>query len=298
MKIIVTHHSPDLDAITSVWLLRKFLPGWQEAQVEFVHPGEKSQRVKKVEDFDKKVVVDLGEDEIIHVDTGLGLLDHHQTADNTQCAASLTWDYIRQEIENAGNHFAEGHTEALTRLVKFVVDHDHFKEVTYPDAAADRYDFSLVGILDGLKLSKQNDNQYYVDFVIPCLDALFHTFENKLWVENEVKEKGIEFETKYGKGIGVETLNHALVKLGQRMGYIFVVRKDPRNGFAAIAVHPLSDINLTLAYEQLSKMDPDATWYLHISKKMLLNGSQKNPNMTPTTLSLEQIVRVLENLYK
>ena len=31
-----------------------------------------------------------------------------------------------------------------------------------------------------------------------------------------------------------------------------------------------SGIDLTLAYEQMRKMDPDATWYLHVSKKICL----------------------------
>ena len=56
------------------------------------------------------------------------------------------------------------------------------------------------------------------------------------------------------------------------------------------------DIDLTLVYEQLKKMDPDATWFLHVSKKMLLNGTPKNPKMIPTKLSLSDIIRVLEKI--
>jgi len=41
MKIIVTHMSPDWDAITSVWLLKKYLMGWQEAEVRFVPAGQR-----------------------------------------------------------------------------------------------------------------------------------------------------------------------------------------------------------------------------------------------------------------
>jgi hypothetical protein len=36
MKTIVTHMSVDLDAVTSAWLVRKYFPGWQEAQFAFV----------------------------------------------------------------------------------------------------------------------------------------------------------------------------------------------------------------------------------------------------------------------
>ena len=41
MKIIVTHASPDWDAITSIWLLKRFLPGWNTAEIRFVPAGER-----------------------------------------------------------------------------------------------------------------------------------------------------------------------------------------------------------------------------------------------------------------
>ena len=91
------------------------------------------------------------------------------------------------------------------------------------------------------------------------------------------------------------------------MGYVIVVRKDPRKGYVRIKAKPLSTINnqqstinknidLTLVYERLKKMDPQATWFLHIGRKMLLNGSVKNPKMKPTKLSLTEIIKVLEKI--
>jgi len=46
MKIIVTHISPDWDAISSVWLLKKYLAGWQEAEVRFVPAGQRVGELK------------------------------------------------------------------------------------------------------------------------------------------------------------------------------------------------------------------------------------------------------------
>jgi hypothetical protein len=43
-------------------------------------------------------------------------------------------------------------------------------------------------------------------------------------------------------------------------------------------------------------MDPNATWFLHVGKKMLLNGTVKNPKMIPTKLRLSDIIRVLEKV--
>ena len=40
MRRIITHKSSDLDAISSVWLLKRFYPNWDGAEVEFVNAGE------------------------------------------------------------------------------------------------------------------------------------------------------------------------------------------------------------------------------------------------------------------
>lgn len=304
MKIIVTHLSPDLDAIGSVWIIKRFLPGWIDADVEFVPAGTRSERVKGYTDFEKEAVCMIGRDEIIHVDTGLGPLDHHQTSSMDTCGAKRSLEYVASYLKQAGQSFKDETLEAVTRMTEIIVDYDHFQEVYWPDATSDYYDLSLFAINEGLQYSKQKEDDYYVEFGMTCLDYILHYFENKIWAENELA-KGNVFETKYGKAIGIETINESIVKVAQKTGYVLVVRKDPRKGYVSIKTLPVNKkkrnekgLDLTLAYEQLSKMDPDATWFLHISKKMLLNGSVKNPKMKPTGLSLEEIVKVLEKMYK
>lgn len=301
MKIIVTHTSPDWDAITSVWLLKKFLAGWNDAEVRFVPAGMQLHGAPQETKYKGENPIEkIGEDEIIHVDTGLLPLDHHQIQDVTVSAASLVWEYVQEQITHAGQHFTPEHTEAISRIVKIVVDTDHFKEVYWPEADADRYEFGFLGLLDGLKLVKPANDNYYLEFGIDCLNALTAQFENRIWAEKEIKEKGVVFETRFGKGIGFETLNDTVLKLAQKMGYVIVVRKDPRKGYVRIKTLPATAENkgadLTEVYEQFKKIDPDATWFLHISKKMLLNGSAKNPTMKPTKLSLQQLVDVLEKI--
>lgn len=285
MKIIVVHSSPDMDAITSVWLLKKFLVGWEKAIVKFVPAGERINNNKNLKDTIEKI----GEDEVIHADTGLGPLDHHQTSSDLVCAASLCFDYVKENIP-------EKRREAIKRMVKVVVDIDHFKEVFRKDPLADYHEFDLASILEGLKLQMPGQDDYYIEFIIKCLDAVLHGFENKIWAEKEIAENGKKFKTRFGKGIGLETINDSTVKLAQEMGYAIAVRKDPRKGYVRIKARPESKIDLTLVSEQFRKIDPEATWYLHISKKMLLNGSVKNPKMRPTSLSLGKIIEVLEKI--
>jgi hypothetical protein len=228
----------------------------------------------------------------------MGPLDHHQISDTNVCGASLCFDFVKKNINK--DSIPTEKMEALERISRFVVEVDHFKEVFRKDPLALYNSFSVVDILDGLKLQKPNDDNYYVEFICLCLDALLHELENSVWAEKEIKEKGIEFETKWGKGIGLESINDNVIKLAQLMGYVIVVRRDPRKGYVRIKTKPdeqgKKGVNLTLASEQLKKMDPNATWFLHVSKKMLLNGTPKNPKMKPTKLALNDIIEVLKGV--
>ena len=186
-------------------------------------------------------------------------------------------------------------------MIKFVVGVDHFQEIFRPEPLADYQDFSVVNILDGLKLEKPGQDEFFVDFISDCLDALLHDFENKVWSEREIKSNSTEFDTKWGKGLGLETINDSVIKMAQLMGYVVVVRRDPRKGYVRIKARPNTPgeekgIDLTNVYEKLSKIDPQATWFLHVSKKMLLNGTPKNPKMKPTKMSLNAIIEVLKTI--
>jgi len=298
MKVVVTHMRPDLDAVGSVWAIKRFLPNWEDAEVKFVPAGQKLGIEKPTEST--QVIEKNGTDEVIHVDTGLGPLDHHQTGDDNTCAAKRSWQWA---IHERGGSKPE--IEAGDRLMDIVCEIDHFKEVFWPEPASDRYEITVSRILDGLKLLEKDDDAKIVEFGMTCLDSLYRAFQNKIWAERELEEKGIEFTSVFGKGIGVETFNDDIIHLSQRMGYNIAVRKDPKKGYIRIKASPAAvvgkgkkkgQIDLTPVYERLKEMDPDATWFLHVSKRMLLNGTTKNPTMKPTSLSLKKIVEVIKEI--
>lgn len=297
MKIIVTHTAPDLDATTSVWLLKRFLPGWEDAKVEFVPAGSRRQGAKPGPEV-AEAIEKYGEDEVIHVDTGMGPLDHHQISSDKVCGASRTWDYIRENANEFRNPEQSDkiidREQAISRMIQVVVDVDHFKEVFRSEPLADYQDFSIVNVLDGLKLLKPDSDEFYVEFMLTALDGLLRDFENKIWAEKEIENNSMKFESKWGMGLALETINDDVIKTAQLMGSAVVIRKDPRKGYVRIKANPRFDVDLTNTYEQLRKMDPEATWFLHVSKKMLLNGTPKNPKMVPTKLSLGDIIAVLK----
>jgi hypothetical protein len=276
MKTIVTHIGPDLDAITSVWLVKMFFPGWEEAAVAFVPAGKTLGGLPPDDD-----------PEVIHVDTGFGKFDHHQTDEDT-CAALRVYEAVKAE---------HGKIPALERLLAVVNDTDHFREAFFPNPTSDYWDVSLPSLIDGWRLIYADNPMKTVGIVMDALDAAYKTFQNKMWAEMEIAEKAVRYQTKWGEAIAVETLNDEVVHLGQKMGFPIVIRRDPKKGYLRIKAVPKPDIDLTPLYEALKTADPEATWFLHASRHMILNGSAKNPDMKPTSLPLVRIIEIVTKTF-
>lgn len=271
MKTIVTHIGPDLDAIAGIWLVKTFFPGWEEAALAFVPAGNTLSGKPPDEN-----------PEIIHVDTGFGKYDHHQDNRDT-CAALLVYQDMKPDA-------------TLERMLAVVNDIDHFREVFFPNPTADFWDLGMISEVDGWRLIYSDNPIKIVELGMQALDGIYKTFQNKVWAEKELREKGLEFRTKWGKGIGVETINDETVHLAQKMGYAVAVRKDPKKGYLRIKSLPKDEIDLTPVYNTLKDQEPDATWFLHASRHMVLNGSSKNPDMRPTKKTLQQIIEVIKNI--
>lgn len=279
MKIIVTHISPDQDAICSVWLVKRFFPEFSDAKVEFVPAGQTLNN--QAPDIDP---------DIIHVDTGLGRFDHHQTADRSLCAAIL----VLQEIISKKYIQNDLDREALKKLTAIVLDVDHAGDKLWPEPASDRWDFMLNNVLDGLKF-KGEKNLFLVDYGMDTLEGIFWGMKSKL-SSSKILERGIIFDSPWGRGVGVETAAEGMHSLGERLGYKVIIQKDPRRGNVRIHVHPAEKTaDLTPACEELQKHDPQSDWFLHANKHLLLNGSSKNPTMRPTKLTLQQVIKIVQN---
>lgn len=296
MKLIVTHFSPDLDAVTSVWLIKRFFKNWEKAEVKFVAAGKTLENQP----------VDTDEN-VIHVDTGLGKFDHHDGDEDT-CAARLVLNEIRhlrhpefisgfvskkKRMLNQVQH-DDLNEMALERLVMVVNEIDHFREVYWPNPEADFYDFGMIGMLDGWKVMFGNEPEKIIELSLPCLDGIYKQLQNKVWAEKLLLEDGIEFKTKWGKAVGIETGNDEVIHTGQKKGFQIVVRKDVRKGYIRIKSLPDPQIDLSDLFLKLKKADPEATWYLHPGKHMILNGTTKNPEMRPTKLTLKEIIDLIK----
>ena len=274
MKTIVTHIGSDLDAITAIWLVKTYFPGWEEANMAFVPAGKTLDGAPPDDNPD-----------VIHVDTGMGRYAHHQSDADT-CAAQRVYEVVKA---------SRGADVALERMLAVVNEVDHFREVFFPNPTADFWEFSLVAAIDGWRLLYSDNPIKIVSLAMEALDGIYKTFQNKVWAEKELKEKAVHFDSPWGKAFGIETTNDEVVHLGQKMGYALVIRRDPRKGYIRIKSLPKDDIDLTAVYNTLKEKDPEATWFLHASRHMILNGSAKNPDMRATTLLLEEIIDILKN---
>lgn len=273
-KTIVTHLSPDLDALGAIWLLKKFGPGFSDAGVAFVPIGKLWQGIK----------VDSSS-EVAYVDVGQGKFDHHQRRNKT-CATRLVWQWVGEKKKSLKKD------HALTRLVNLIGEIDHFGEYFWPDPANDRYDLGPVALINGLKFFSLGDDQL-VDYGLTFLDAIYVNLKNKVKAEKEL-ERGERFTTPWGKAIGLLTRNDAVLKLGLKLGYKVIFRKDPKTGQVRIKSAPEDQIDLTSSFEKLKKIDPKASWFLHIGKHQLLNASTRVPGSVPSRLSLNKVIEVLE----
>jgi hypothetical protein len=127
------------------------------------------------------------------------------------------------------------------------------------------------------------------------LESIFLTIKNSLKAEGEIKE-GFVFSSGLGKVLIMETKNEVAVKHALKKGFEVVIRIDPEVKTIRIKTQPDPKYDLTKLYEKITKSDKKATWFLHASKNMLLNGSSKNPNSVPSSLSAKELIAIVENI--
>jgi len=269
--------SPDLDAVTSAWMVKRFMPGFADAIPTFVPAGQTYKKAPPDSDPD-----------IIHTDTGLGKFDHHQSNEFV-CATSKVFDHLK----NRGV-LKKNDVEPLRRIADFVTKIDHFKEIDFPDPTSDLYDFCLYRFMDGLKPHLKDDLKIF-EFGSTALEGILQVIRNKIFAEREIKE-GYVFNSFCGKSLALESSNEETLKLSLMMGYDLVVRKDHEKGFVRIKTAPRDDLDLTPLYPLLQKADPKATWFLHASRHMLLNGSSKNPTTVPSVLPLKKVIEIIKEI--
>jgi len=286
-NLIVTHHAPDLDAITSVWLLKKWAgQDYADAQVAFVNPGA------TISDLELEAL-GFTPAKITHVDTGLGEFDHHQAekVGLEYCASSLVHDYLCQLHPELKNDLA------LQEIVKFVLQIDHFREIDWPNPSDLKYEFMIHEIIAGLEAEQLHDDDSQLHFGMTCLDGIYHALKNRLEAEQKIKEKGIFFKIKAGRAMAIATGNDDTLKLAQLTGCVLAIKKDSHSGNIRIKARPDADLDLKALHEAILERDQVGDWFYHNSGKMLLNGSRKKAHTSASPLALKELISLVKKIY-
>lgn len=282
-SVIVTHQSPDMDAVTSVWLLKRFLTSqWGEARVVFVPAGD---RLKP----DQQSALGVSPEQVIHVDTGEGEFDHHQPERATKrvCATSLVYDHLVQLQADKKNN------QALRYLVEHVTQIDLFENCYWPQAADLRYQLLIDSLLSGAKSTGLYDDDRLLQFGFSMLDAAYAQLRGEIKADEIIQKKGQRFKVGSWSVLAVPTSSSAVEKRAQMQGTDLIIRKNEQSGHIRIKATPRSGIDLTPVYEEILKHDQVGDWFLHNSTRMLLNGSSKS-KQNPSPLSLTQIIKIVK----
>lgn len=286
INLIVTHRSPDLDAVTSVWLFQRFdAQNMGQTKLAFVNPGET---------ISSQMAELLGAlpHELIHVDTGLGEFDHHQPDRGLQylSAAKLVYDHLcSQRPELASD-------KALRVLVEHVTDIDQYAQVSWPESKTPRSRFTLEELISGFTLLPNFDDERMVEIGKTLLDSAYASLGQFLDAEEALKEAET-IPLKEGYCVGVLASNDYVIDVAQMQGAGMVVKKDPEMGNIRIKCRPDYPDTLQRLRDAILERDREGTWYYHPSGKMLLNGSTKKPDQKPSPLQLHEVLLLVKELY-
>jgi hypothetical protein len=286
-KLIVTHHAPDLDAISAVWLFKRFdSQHFADAKIAYVNPGDTITLEEAERDGCQL-------HEVTYVDTGGGEFDHHQDGVAMQkvCAASLVYMHILKIHPEAKDDLA------LKELVEFICNVDHFQEINWPDANSYRYVFMLHELIRGHEYIDPHNDDSQMHFGLDCIDYAYAAMKQSIKADQVIAAKGQDFEIKYGKCLAIDSRNDDTLKRAQKMGYILAVRKDTKLGNIRIKIRPDAPFDLECLQQKIQSKDHKGTWFYHGGGKMLINGSLKHKSHVASPLTLEEIVEMIKECY-
>jgi len=69
---------------------------------------------------------------------------------------------------------------------------------------------------------------------------------------------------------------------------------DPKENYRMFRASPASSVNLEKTARFLGKYDPNAYWYLHQSKKLLISGGILAPRVSFSKLTLKEMIKMVQ----
>ena len=79
-----------------------------------------------------------------------------------------------------------------------------------------------------------------------------------------------------------------------QFGHALAIVINREHDYFNIRADAVSGVDLTSVYEALKEKDPDAEWFFHHSKRMLICGGYLAPKAKRSSLSLEQMMELVK----
>lgn len=266
---IITHLKPHLDEVCCVWLIRRFWPEAAGAAVSYVP--------------NNYLGADVDADpQRLFVGVGHGRFDEHRGVAG-ECATTLVWHELAALV------FLDDLTRgAVERLVAWVKSEDLGEHKGLAEQ-----DFSLPTILQGAYLAGGKSSAAMTDLGVTCLDALFEVERQQVAFQHDWAERR-EVPSRFGRAVAVVTDADLADGYAYEQGYdllILMNRAGTYRGFRARAAAP---IDLTPVAEAVHQADPEANWFFHHGKHLLLLGGDHQSDAKPSRLSLDDMIALVK----
>lgn len=272
-RIIYTHHRPDLDAAASVWCVKTFVPGYEEAEVRFVPANWDG---KELEEEDLAVDIEAG---------GKGIKgEKGQNGIVHSAFASLMRRYA--PLEDQG---------ALTHLVRFV-DLQDSRGSVIRSLGFGKEEQSTLSVLSATSLNA----------VLRALQAK-HDFNDEIIIARMSEIFDGLLETERARRRAQEESNRAFVLPG---GIVAIV-KEPKElytnailferGIRVVIYVDGNNIGLVRSNEEPLRMDHPKIqevvqkagefkeWFAHPAGFLFCRGSRKSPAETPSKVQPDEL---------
>lgn len=266
-KVIVTHKKPHLDEVVAAWLLTTFDPALSGATFQFVGYTTDGSNVPKGEQY-------------LPIGVGRGKFDEHSLKVGHSCCQLVYQDLLHRGLIPNDRY----EDKALAWLVDYAHKEDTGQwELTDPQYTS----FSIPAILRGLWLVHQDD-QVLMTKGLDIIHAVVAQLNERAKFLSDW-DKRTEFQTAWGKAVGVDSSYRGSDAFAYHHGFVLRVQTDPTKPFGDYRAPANSQVDLTPLYEKLRQLEPGA-WYLHQSKKILTSNVDPSSGSEPTKFTLPELI--------
>ena len=272
---IVTHVRPHLDEICALWIIQKFWTHFDDCDIEFVRTGPSGgERWQNFEPEENPFV--------IYVGVGQGKFDEHK-GDVDDSAASLVWTETLEKY-----HVRKGDKEAISRIVEYVKGEDMGQYIKDKN-----HEFAIPTIISGFYVDNNKDSLAVYGLGRQIMNALYIEMMKRVSAERDWEGRK-EFESIWGPAAAVVSDIPGLERIAYEEGFVLVVVHNQAKTFHGFRADPESEVDLTKAALRIEQIEPEADWFLHQSKRMLLCGGEIAKGSRTSELSLDRLADLVK----